>query len=252
MSHYAEIAIGGGDTDAPENLAKRAALILSYLPDDPCRFLDCGCGSGGYIVTLSRRHAIDAYGIEFESEKVAKAHARGLDKSRVLQGDIEDLPHTSGSFDAVLLNEVLEHVPDQHRGLDEVHRVLRPGGLLFVFSPNRRFPFETHGVISKRTGRSLPHYVPFIPWLPLSFGQRWFHYPARNYWPGELCKLVQGHDFRLVTRNWVWQTFENISGNQPRWIRRAAGPLRMMARILERVPLVRTLASSQFLLFEKS
>lgn len=63
------------------------------------------------------------------------------------------------------------------------------GGALIVFSPNRLFPFETHGVALRGSGRKVPPAVPFIPWVPLRLGRLCFDYWARNYWPWEFASL---------------------------------------------------------------
>jgi SAM-dependent methyltransferase len=72
------------------------------------------------------------------------------------------------------VNEVLEHVPDDRQALKEVHRILKPSGILFVFSPNRLFPFESHCVRLRRSDRRVPLWVPFIPYIPLRFGVFFF------------------------------------------------------------------------------
>ncbi len=249
---YNTIEISGADTDKPLNLARRLQVARPFLPECPCKLLDCGCGSGGYVQAFNSLTGIETHGLEYEEEKVRLArHQKGVEAERVLQGDIQNMPYEDGYFDAVLLNEVLEHIPDQHKGLSEVHRILRPGGILLIFSPNRYYPFETHGVYLKRSGKRLPHYVPFIPWIPLSLGQKFLNYPARNYWPGELSVLVEQQGFRVLHRDYLWQTFENISGAQPHWMRRMSGLLRKMSFYLEHVPLVRRMGLSQFLALEK-
>ncbi len=251
MNKYRAIDISGSDTDKPLNVARRLAVASPFLPAPPCRFLDCGCGSGGYLLAFDSLEGVDAHGLEYEEAKVSLARQRGIAEDRILQGDIQSMPYEDGYFDAVLLNEVLEHIPDHHKGLSEVNRILRPGGILLVFSPNRCYPFETHGVSSRRTGKGLPHYVPFIPWIPLPLGQKFFDYPARNYWPGELRRLLQRHGFRVLGRDYLWQTFENISGAQPAWMGRMSSVLRKTSLFLERVPLVRCMGLSQFLALEK-
>lgn len=58
-----------------------------------------------------------------------------LTDSRMLVADLLDLPFESGSFDAVVAQGVLEHVIDPQRAADEIHRVLRPEGLVFSTTP---------------------------------------------------------------------------------------------------------------------
>ena len=104
------------------------------------------------------------------AEKVRRAQQHGTLRDRVQEGNLEAIPFPDDAFDLALLNEVLEHVPDEPKVLAEIRRVSRPGGRLVVFSPNRWFPFETHGVVSKSSGRMLPPSVPLIPIPPVVCG----------------------------------------------------------------------------------
>jgi SAM-dependent methyltransferase len=61
-----------------------------------------------------------------------------------VRGDGCALPFNDGSFDYVVSNQVLEHVRDKDRILDEIHRVLRPDGTFLVSFPNRLFPGNPH------------------------------------------------------------------------------------------------------------
>ncbi len=56
---------------------------------------------------------------------------------RLLRADVLDIPFEEASFDAVFYYHVIEHVPDPQRSLQEIARVLKPGGGLFVGTPNR-------------------------------------------------------------------------------------------------------------------
>jgi SAM-dependent methyltransferase len=244
-----EIRAAGGDTSTPLNLEKRLHLIRTAGgPIRGKRIIDCGCGAGEYARALSERGA-DTVGIEFQKAKLLEATADGSSRPISLSvADIQHIPFRDGSFDLALVNEVLEHVPDDLQGLREVKRVLKPGGLLIVFSPNRLYPFETHGVYLKRSGRRIPHYVPGIPYVPLGIGRTWFRYWARNYWPWELRRLVVRAGFDLLSGSFVWQTFENISGHQPRIVGRMSSILRSCADFLERTPGFRSFGVSQMLL----
>jgi SAM-dependent methyltransferase len=239
----------GGDTAQPLNLSKRLRFLASQGVERGHCVLDGGCGRGEYVVAL-RAAGVRAFGVEFLAEKV-RAQPAGLPAGTILRADLEHLPYGPSSFDTVLLNEVLEHVPDEQRALREVWRVLRPGGTVIVLSPNRLYPFETHGVHLRRSGRLVPPYVPFVPYVPVALGRKLFRYWARNYWAGELARLVRSAGFEPRPTGFLWQTFENISGQQPYALTVLRPLLRIVAETCERLPLVRRFGVSQAVVAEK-
>ena len=251
MSTYQHIRIAGGDTSQPLCLTKRLKLLSRLCDLSRTRLLDCGCGAGEYVFALMEQYGADAWGIEYQGDKVAKANCHARHGHRVSQGDIGQLPYAEAEFDLVLLNEVLEHVPDECMALREVFRVLKRGGLLFVFSPNRWFPFETHGCALKRRNQPVPPSVPFIPWLPRSIAKRWFVFWARNYGQGELTGLIRNAGFEIRGRDYVWQTFEGISGQQPSFIRATRRLLRRVSNLCESLPFVRRFGVSQVVVASK-
>jgi SAM-dependent methyltransferase len=247
---YTSIQPAGGDTATPLNLQKRLSLILRFCNRKQMRLLDCGCGAGEYIIALERSGA-DAWGVEYDQEKVRQFRAIHPAGSRLCVGDLARLGILDRTFDVAVLNEVLEHVPDDVKALSEVHRILKDDGTLIVFAPNRRYPFETHGVIVTRSSRRLPHYLPFVPYLPVSLGRRILSYWARNYWPGELRDMVVRAGFTIVATDYMWQTFEGISCDQPAFIAAVASTLRKASGMLERAPVIRTMGASQVIIARK-
>lgn len=234
------------DTATPQNLRKRLARIQRLAgPLEKRRVLDCGCGAGDYLAGLAALGA-QAFGIERDRRKL-RASARDDDGAcgRLVAGDLERTPFADASFDVALMNEVLEHVPDERVGLAEIRRVLRPDGALLVFSPNRLYPFETHGVFLRDSQRRLAPATPFVPYVPMALGRRFLRYWARNYWPWQLGRLLRESGFAVHRRDYVWQTFENISGRQPAWMRRLRPWLRRIADAGERTPGLRALGVSQ-------
>lgn len=239
----------GGDTATPLNLARRLALIEALLPPlAGLRVLDVGCGGGEYVRALLARGA-DARGLEPGGEKLASARRLSPQVSaRITAGDAGAAPFADRSFDALLANEMLEHVPDDGAALREMWRLLRPGGQLVLLSPNRLHPCETHGVFLRGSGRRLSHAWPGVAWIPLPLGRRVLHYWARNYWPWQLRRLLRETGFRVLRTGYLWQTFENISGSQPGWVAPLRPLLQGAAAIAERAPGLRVLGASQWLL----
>jgi ubiquinone/menaquinone biosynthesis C-methylase UbiE len=102
--------------------------------------LDAGCGDGinlrGLRLAASRcGFAMTLVGVDYNRLRLARAQ-RVDEGARLQQSSLYQLPFTGASFDAVLCNHVLEHVPDLTAAIAELYRVLRPGGLLIVGVPN--------------------------------------------------------------------------------------------------------------------
>ncbi len=123
-------------------LARRRA-VLALLDDaglaDP-RLLDEGCGAGALLAELTTRGR--AAGVDVSASAIALTGERGL--RQLAQADLGALPFLSGTFDAVTLLDVLEHVPDDQKALNEAARVLRPGGLAIITLPALGFLWSSH------------------------------------------------------------------------------------------------------------
>jgi 2-polyprenyl-6-hydroxyphenyl methylase/3-demethylubiquinone-9 3-methyltransferase len=97
--------------------------------------LDVGCGSGYHLARL-RRRGYDAVGLDGSAAMLvqARAHAPGLP---VVIGDVESLPFPAQSFDVVVCIEVLRYLRDTATCINEIARVLRPGGACLVTATPR-------------------------------------------------------------------------------------------------------------------
>jgi SAM-dependent methyltransferase len=96
------------------------------------RMLDVGCGDGA-VVKLAQDCGWQAEGVDFDPDAVANARSQGL---AVRLGKLTEQKFPNDLFDLVLMNHVIEHVYDPLGTLREIRRVLRPGGLLVVTTPN--------------------------------------------------------------------------------------------------------------------
>lgn len=100
------------------------------------RLLDIGCGDGGFTALMARAcGAEEVYGVDISERAVELAKARGIKCYRV-DVDSEKLPFDDDFFDVVTALEVIEHLFDPDHFLDEVRRVLKPGGLFILSTPN--------------------------------------------------------------------------------------------------------------------
>jgi len=114
-------------------LPGRREFMRLHLPPPPARVLDVGCATG-YIAEILTGEGYRVTGLELNSRMVEEARTRGVD---VIQHDLEEpLPLPDGSFEAVHVCEVIEHIYDTGGLLRELRRVLVPGGVLIMSTPN--------------------------------------------------------------------------------------------------------------------
>jgi len=129
----------------------RHRLVRAMQLGQPAEILDLATGSGDLAFAISRNilSAKKIIGMDFcqpmldEAEAKQKAAKRGRYLNVVFrQGDGLNLPLPDASFDAVCIAFGLRNMADRHRSLSEIHRVLRPGGRLYVLEfsqPDRWF-----------------------------------------------------------------------------------------------------------------
>ena len=110
--------------------------LMEYLGTDgsPPRVLAAGCGLGHEARYIQSRLGGEVVGIDMELPDGTAGVDGGL---TIMESSVLELPFPDASFDAVFYHHVIEHVPDAPRSLDELNRVLRPGGWLYVGTPNR-------------------------------------------------------------------------------------------------------------------
>ncbi len=101
------------------------------------RLLDVGCGDGTFAVLVKNKYQ-EVYGVDISAEAIKRAKGKGI---RVFQVNLnsERLPFEPDYFDTVTCLDVIEHVFDPRVLIEEIYRVLRPGGEGFITFPNIRF-----------------------------------------------------------------------------------------------------------------
>ncbi|WP_367125587.1 class I SAM-dependent methyltransferase [Streptomyces phytohabitans] len=119
----------------PDRSRRQAAILARALGTEPQTVLDVGCGDGSAAATaaetLSRHRMV---GVDWSQDALRRASSH----LTAVRGELTDpgLPFASGVADAVLFSEVIEHLVDPDAALDELRRVLRPGGHLLLSTPN--------------------------------------------------------------------------------------------------------------------
>jgi SAM-dependent methyltransferase len=203
------------------------------------RILENGCGVGMYVEHLAP-YGGEIVGLEYDFERAAEA---GIRSSDILNAAGESLPLPSATFDLILSHEVLEHVQDDARAVREMVRVLRPGGRIVIFVPNRGYPFETHGIYWREN-----YYFgnkPFVNYLPRQWRDKLAPH-VRVYSRRDLTELFEGLPVNFIERTVIFGAYDNIIARFG-----AFGKfLRGILQFLERTPL-KGLGLSHFWVVEK-
>ncbi|MFH1708612.1 MAG: methyltransferase domain-containing protein [Planctomycetota bacterium] len=194
------------------------------VPPGSRRILDVGC-SGGHKLARFARRGWSVWGVDVGAAAIADCRAV-FPPEQFHLGEIKDAPWPDGFFDAVRIDNTLEHVPDPRAVTAACHRLLRPGGRLYMYVPHGRsltfrllrggsisawIPFHLQ-LFTRATLRRLLHEVGFArvtvrghtpaSWIPLSIIQ------------------VRGRGGRLVR------------GGYPGWLKAMCRPLAWLARSL--------------------
>jgi len=122
---------------------RRVRTIFDFIkPSDDMRILDLPCGRGFYLNMLRQVSDCELVGadLDWKVVKTAKQVLGPLPKIHLHHASIYAMPYPPDCFDAVILSEVLEHIDDDVRGLEEAFRVMKPGGALAVTVPNANYP----------------------------------------------------------------------------------------------------------------
>jgi len=211
---------------------KTVAVILDALQQagiEPreTRLLDIGCSTG--ILT---RHYAEFFGkvvgIDIDDGAVEWARQnRATENVAYRIGDSMDVPFLSGEFDIVTCTHIYEHVPDAQRMLDEIYRVLRPGGMCYFAAENRLRVWDGHYNLPLVT--LFPRPVASLYVRVTGRGQRRYE-THRTLWG--LKRLVRAFEVTDYTRSVVRepQKFNATDTIWPgSWKQRAAVAMLMVA-----------------------
>jgi SAM-dependent methyltransferase len=99
----------------------------------PGRILDIGCGSGQFLYKM-KQNGWEVYGVEVSAS--AANLGNELEQLNIHVGDLTTTKYESGYFDYIRLNHSFEHIGNPHEVLDEINRIIKPNGKLFIGVPN--------------------------------------------------------------------------------------------------------------------
>jgi SAM-dependent methyltransferase len=165
--------------------------------------LENGCGVGMYVEKLTSlgSHVI---GLEYDLERAVEAR---VNSDKIINAAGEFIPLPSSTFDLILSHEVIEHVQDDRAAICEMIRVLKPGGRIALFCPNRGYPFETHGIFWN--GKYYFGNKPFVNYLPQALRNTLAPH-VRVYSRSDMQKLFDGLNVKFIERTIIFGAYDNI------------------------------------------
>jgi SAM-dependent methyltransferase len=215
--------------------------------------LENGCGVGMYVEKLTSLALSGVpsdlrgtqskgcvIGLEYDFERTVEAR---INSERIINAAGEFIPLPSSTFDLILSHEVIEHVQDDCAAIREMIRVLKPGGRVVIFCPNRGYPFETHGIFWK--GKYYFGNKLFVNYLPRALRNKLAPH-VRVYSKNDMQKLFDDLNVKFIERTVIFGAYDNIIARFG-----ALGKfLRAILQFLESTPL-KGLGLSHFWVVEK-
>ena len=134
---------------------KTARIRELTSPDQA--ILDIGCGTGTILRSLAEAGYRSLHGMEISDYACQRLEREGI---RMSQGSLLDLPMADATFDVVISSQVLEHVIRRRRFIEQIDRVLKPGGRAFIFVPDDCLgPIDEPEHVIKYTRDSLQRFL---------------------------------------------------------------------------------------------
>lgn len=188
-------------------LTKRLDALARRVDLRGDRLLDIGCGDGAYTVRLAGGFSsVDAIDVQDGPLALFRERIDGTPAAgQITIGEMSaaKLDYPDDTFDMVTAIEVLEHVTELDQALEEIHRVLKPGGRFAFTTPNRWFPFETHGFIYR--GKRYKARAPFLTWIvPLHRRLA----DARTFTATELRRRLAAAGLRTSSVDYIMPPFD--------------------------------------------
>jgi len=169
---------------------RRVSLLLKSLNPNPSDvILAAGCGEGYIENQIHKYRKFFMVDLSKTAIKKAKVNLKHMPNLEFLQADLEKLPFPKAKFDKIECSEVIEHVWEPEKMLNEFHRVLKNNGSLVISFPN-----EPLINFLKRVLISLGLFHSFFPNIPDNMLQEW-HLRAMDF---NRFKEIINHNWQVT------------------------------------------------------
>jgi len=155
--HYSDVDPCLRVAHSRHRLYKKLLNQIEHLKRKKARLLDVGCGAG-YFLSLAKDNGWKAYGLELNPDLVEKGiHDYGLD---IQCSDFEESDFSKDYFDVITLWNVFDELYDPLKGILKIKRFLRPGGIIYLRTPNGAFHLFTYRIQQVLRKLHLAHLMP--------------------------------------------------------------------------------------------
>lgn len=199
-----KISIGSPSDYNISGIKKRIEKMNDIMPIPSGYGLDLGTGIGAYFSELNKcTDRLIALDKEFQFlTEFKKLHPNHIDK--LIVSSTEDCSIKDDIFDLVFSIEVLDHVDNLYRTMNEIHRILKKNGYLYISVPNKYFPVETHMVnIGPLTMKG--KYIPFLSmvnFIHKKIGT------ARRFSKNDIYNLATQNGFEIIGFKYMMPPFD--------------------------------------------
>jgi SAM-dependent methyltransferase len=205
-------------------------FVASRLPSTNAKVLDFGCGNGK-IVSQLRERGIDASGCDvfYEGGDASKGVPPEMFGNiiRKMEGNL--IPFEANTFDWIISNQVLEHVPDLDAVLEEMRRVLKPDGFVLSMFPDRGVWREGHCGIPFL--HRFPRESGFRVWYAAALRGIGFGYHTKGQsalaWSENFCHWLDNwthyRPYRVIRTKFL-QQFTSLEHMEDDWFHQRLGP----------------------------
>lgn len=203
-----------------QKAAKITSVLRHFLGRDDLADLvvgDVGCSTGFTADELAERGG-DVVGFDIDVPGLARANERFAGRVGFVCADGEQLPVADETFDVLVFNHIYEHVVDADAVVAELHRILKPDGVVYLGLANKL------GVVE-------PHYkLPFLSYLPQGLADRYMRATGRGDTYYEQFRTRRGLA-KMLDRFYVWDYTYSVLANPDRFAARD-----MVPRTLDMLP----------------
>ncbi|MFH1209745.1 MAG: methyltransferase domain-containing protein [archaeon] len=161
------------------------------------KVLDIGCGSGIFSEAIAKQ-AKEAYGLDYSKTNIlnVRSNYKNLKNLHFVIGDASNMPFKDNYFDAVLATELIEHIQNDNKFLQECNRVLKKGGKLIITTPC------TNPLVSVDWFRKIGAGID----MSKDFGHK-----RPGYTKEELYSLLKKNKFKIENYEYYDQFFAEIA-----------------------------------------